>query len=191
MLSYRSASILFVCCLKLAPKRDFSCCCSCCAVAQICAVLGWKGLMLGCVLRYFTDFRKNCAQNQKSRNVSRTWEMENFPRCTVFDGWVSSTPTLFQFWRPQTMNDDSLLSVIAKPTMWSMKFMLWSLMSRDCYIRLACRSICDQDQKSWWVKIILDHLIAPFRGFWLLDFMGVESTKTLRCPLSIWEIDWY
>jgi len=27
----------------------------------------WKGLMLGCVSRYFTDFRKNCAQNQKSR----------------------------------------------------------------------------------------------------------------------------
>ena len=26
--------------------------------------------MLGCVLRYFTDFRKNCAQNQKSHVVS-------------------------------------------------------------------------------------------------------------------------
>jgi len=43
--------------------------------------------------------------------------------------------------------------------------------------RLACRSVCDRDQKSWSVKIVLDRLIAPFRGSWSLDSTGVQRTK--------------
>ena len=49
--------------------------------------------------------------------------------------------------------------------------------TRGSHICVACRSVYDRDPKTRSVKIILDHLIAPFRGSWLLDFMGFQRTK--------------
>ena len=43
-------------------------------------------------------------------------------------------------------------------------------MSRSSHLYSACRSVCDRDQESWLEKIILDRLIIPFGGSWLLDF---------------------
>ena len=37
--------------------------------------------MLGCVSRYFTDFRKNCAQNQKSPAL----DVDNAGRCFSYN----------------------------------------------------------------------------------------------------------
>jgi len=34
-----------------------------------------KGLMASCVSRYFTDFRKNCAKNQKSPQLNELGEV--------------------------------------------------------------------------------------------------------------------
>ena len=45
------------------------------------------------------------------------------------------------------------------------------------HIYVACRSICNRDLESWSAKIVLDRLIAPFRGSWSLDSMGVQMTK--------------
>jgi len=36
--------------------------------------------------------------------------------------------------------------------------------TRGSHIRVACRSICDRDQESRSVKIVLDRVIAPFQG---------------------------
>ena len=48
---------------QIGPKTRFFLLLS---IVLLLTVSGSKGLMLGCVSRYFTDFRKNCAQNQKS-----------------------------------------------------------------------------------------------------------------------------
>ena len=37
-------------------------------------------------------------------------------------------------------------------------------LSRGSHIHIACRSVYDRDQEPWLVKIVLDRLIAPFRG---------------------------
>jgi len=49
--------------------------------------------------------------------------------------------------------------------------------TRGSHIHVACRSVCDQDQESWSVKIILDRLITPFQGSWLLDSMEVQRSN--------------
>jgi len=51
--------------------------------------------------------------------------------------------------------------------------------ARGSHIRVARRSICDRDQESWSVKIVLDHLIAPFWGSWSLDFTGQDVATPL------------
>ena len=52
-----------------------------------------------------------------------------------------------------------------------------AIISRGSHICIACRNVCDWGQESWSLKIVLDRLIAPFRGSWLLDFTGVQRTK--------------
>jgi len=47
--------------------------------------------------------------------------------------------------------------------------------TRSSHIHIACRSVCDWNQEFWSVKIVLDHLITPFRGSWSLDY----TTKAL------------
>jgi len=49
--------------------------------------------------------------------------------------------------------------------------------TRGSHIHVACRSVCDRDQESWTVKIVLNHLIALFWGSWLLDSTGVQRTN--------------
>ena len=94
MLPYRSARILFVCCFKfkLAPKRSrfFLLLVHAALCLDQCS-LGWKGLMLGCVSRYFTDFRKNCAQNQKSQLLQLFTQSHSRTKCSysIPDGnWI-------------------------------------------------------------------------------------------------------
>ena len=49
---------------------------------------------------------------------------------------------------------------------------LSSKRTEDQYLYVACRSICDHDQVFWSAKSVLDRLIVPFWGSWLLDFQG-------------------
>ena len=46
--------------------------------------------------------------------------------------------------------------------------------TRGSHIHVACRSVCDQDQQIWSAKIVLDRLIAQFRGSRLIlrEFKG-------------------
>ena len=66
-------------------------------------------------------------------------------------------------------------------------------LARGSHIHVACRSVCDRDQESWSMKIVLDLLIAPFRGSWSLDATGVQRTKrTHACQVSEkvhWSVD--
>ena len=77
--------------------------------------------------------------------------------------------------------------------------------ARGSHIRVACRSVCNHDQESWSVKIILVRLIALFRSSLSLDFAGVQRTKpchtsivskkvrwllTLVAQNSSWSLDW-
>ena len=47
--------------------------------------------------------------------------------------------------------------------------------TRGSHIHVACRSVCDRDQEFRSVKIVLDRLIAPFRGSGSLD----HTTKAM------------
>jgi len=61
-----------------------------------------KGLMASCVSRYFTDFRKNCAQNQKSR----TGNFRFFVRSIFAHAQISiTTETLQPPWLTETQGD--------------------------------------------------------------------------------------
>ena len=62
--------------------------------------------------------------------------------------------------------------------------------ARGSHIRVACRSVCDRDQESWSEKIVLDRLIAPFRGSWSLDFTGVQRTKCSHASLVSKKVRW-
>ena len=61
---------------------------------------------------------------------------------------------------------------------------------RGSHIYVTCRSVCDCDQESWSVKIILDRLITPFRGFWSLDFTGVQRTKCSHASVVSKKVHW-
>jgi len=52
--------------------------------------------------------------------------------------------------------------------------------SRGSHLHITCRSVCDWDQESWSVKIVLDCLIIPS---WSLDFMEVQRIKRCHTPL--------
>jgi len=42
--------------------------------------------------------------------------------------------------------------------------------------------VCDQDQESSWLKIILDRLIAPFRGPWFLGLREFKGQNVTTLP---------
>jgi len=70
------------------------------------------------------------------------------------------------------------LYVIEKPTKWSMKFMLWSLISRGSHIRVTCRSICD------WIKNLdqwESSLITWSLCFEALDCLILWEFKVQKC----------
>ena len=54
--------------------------------------------------------------------------------------------------------------------------------ARGSHISITCNSVCNWDQESWSMKIVLDCLIALFQGSWSLDFNGVQGTKTATPP---------
>jgi len=72
---------------------------------------------------------------------------------------------------------------------------------------VACRSACEWNKiLDRQTKMVLDRLIAPFQGSWLLDFMGVQRTKRshafvvskkvfwlliLVAKNSSWSLDWF
>jgi len=62
--------------------------------------------------------------------------------------------------------------------------------TRGSHVRVARRSVCDSDQESWSVKIVLDRLIAPFRGSWSLDFTGVQRTKRSHASVVPKKVRW-
>ena len=63
-------------------------------------------------------------------------------------------------------------------------------LTRGSHIRVTHRSVCNRDQGSSLVKIVLDCLIAPFRGSWLLDFTGVQRTKRGHASVVFKKVRW-
>ena len=47
--------------------------------------------------------------------------------------------------------------------------------ARGSHLYVACWSNCNRDQGFWSAKSVLDHLIVPFWGSWLLDFQRVKD----------------
>jgi len=58
---------------------------------------------------------------------------------------------------------------------------------KGSHIHVTCS---DRDQEFWSVKIVLDHLIAPFQGSWLLDFTGVQRTKRSHASVVSKKVRW-
>ena len=57
-------------------------------------------------------------------------------------------------------------------------------LSRGSYLHIALRRVCNQDQESWSMKIILGRLIVPFQYSWSLDLQGFKG-QNLATPQSL------